>query len=107
MRAGVLAVTYPTAGAEAAAIADVLRREHLEDGTPWERMAVLVRSGARSLPPLRRALGAAGVPVEVAGDELPLAREPAVIPLLTALRVAAAPADDPARAAPRRSPASC
>ena len=91
----VVAVTYPTAGAEAAAIADVLRREHLEDGTPWERMAVLVRSGTRSLPPLRRALGAAGVPVEVAGDELPLAREPAVIPLLTALRVAAAPAQDP------------
>jgi superfamily I DNA/RNA helicase/RecB family exonuclease len=84
---------YPSVGAEAAAIADLLRREHLECGTRWDRMAVLVRSGARSIPPLRRFLSAAGVPVEVAGDELPLARDPAVAPLLVALRCA----DDPAK----------
>ena len=41
---------------------------------------------APSIPPLRRALGAAGVPVEVARDELPLVRDPAVLPLLDALR---------------------
>lgn len=85
--------THPSAGAEAEAVAEVLRREHLERGTPWGSMAVLVRSGARSVPLLRRVLGAAGVPVEVAGDELPLAREPAVAPLLLALRVAADPAE--------------
>jgi superfamily I DNA/RNA helicase/RecB family exonuclease len=84
--------THPSVGAEADAIADLLRREHLERGTPWSRMAVLVRSGARSVPLLRRVLTAAGVPLEVAGDELPLAREPSVAPLLLALRVA----DDPA-----------
>ena len=84
--------TYPSVGAEADAIADLLRREHLERGTSWSRMAVLVRSGARSVPLLRRVLTAAGVPVAVAGDELPLAREPAVAPLLLALRVAAEPA---------------
>ena len=84
--------THPSVGAEADAIADLLRREHLERGTPWERMAVLVRSGARSVPLLRRVLSAAGVPLEVAGDELPLAQEPAVAPLLLALRVAADPA---------------
>jgi len=80
--------THPSVGAEADAVADLLRREHLERGTPWSRMAVLVRSGARSVPLLRRVLSAAGVPLEVAGDELPLAREPAVAPLLLGLRVA-------------------
>ncbi len=85
--------THPSPGAEADAIADLLRREHLERGTPWSRMAVLVRSGARSVPLLRRVLTAAGVPLEVAGDELPLAREPAVAPLLVALRVADAQAE--------------
>ncbi|MDK1476296.1 ATP-dependent DNA helicase [Streptomyces sp. 549] len=81
--------TYPTPGAELENIADLLRRAHLEDGTPWSSMAVLVRAGARSLPSLRRVLTSAGVPVDVAGDDLPLRREPAVAPLLTALRVAA------------------
>jgi len=81
-------VTYPSQGAEAEAIADVLRRAHLADGLPWSSMAVLVRSGVRSIPLLRRVLSAAGVPLEVAGDELPLAREPAVAPLLLALRCA-------------------
>jgi superfamily I DNA/RNA helicase/RecB family exonuclease len=84
--------THPSVGAEAEAVADLLRREHLEHGTRWSDMAVLVRSGARSVPLLRRVLGAAGVPLEVAGDEVPLAQEPAVAPLLLALRVAADPA---------------
>ncbi len=80
---------HPSTGAELEDVADVLRRAHLEDGIAWSSMAVLVRSGRRSVPLVRRVLGAAGVPVEVAGDELPLAREPAVVPLLTGLRVAA------------------
>lgn len=83
---------FSTAAAEATAIADLLRRAHLRDGLPWEEMAVLVRSGVRSLPVLRRALVAAGVPVAVAADELPVARDPAVAPLLLALRCAADPA---------------
>jgi len=83
--------THPSPGAEAEAIAELLRREHLELGTEWGRMAVLVRSGARSIPLLRRVLSAAGVPLEVAGDELPIAKEPAVAPLLMALRVVADP----------------
>ena len=53
-------------------------------------MAVLVRAGRTMIPALSRALVAAGVPVEVAGDEIPLAADPAVRPLLLALRVAAA-----------------
>lgn len=83
------AYTYPTAGSELDNIADILRRAHLEDGVPWREMAVLVRAGGRSLPGVRRALTSAGVPVEVDGDDIPLRHEPAVAPLLTALRAAA------------------
>ncbi|MBD3933780.1 ATP-dependent helicase [Streptomyces chumphonensis] len=88
------AYTYPTPGAETDNIADLLRRAHLEDGVPWGEMAVLVRAGA-ALPVLRRALTSAGVPVDVSGDDLPLRREPAVTPLLTALRAVAGAADAP------------
>ncbi|GGV25709.1 helicase UvrD [Streptomyces griseoflavus] len=86
--------TYPTSGTELDNIADILRRAHLEDGVPWNDMAVLVRAGSRTLPAVRRALTSAGVPVDVDGDDLPLRHEPAVAPLLTALRaVATAEAD--------------
>ena len=81
--------TYPTPGTELDSIADLLRRAHLEDGVPWGEMAVLVRAGGRSIPGVRRALSAAGVPLEIDGDDLPLREEPAVIPLLLALRVCA------------------
>jgi superfamily I DNA/RNA helicase/RecB family exonuclease len=82
---------FSTPRAETEHIADILRRAHLEDGLPWSQMAVLVRSGAATIPPLRRALHASGIPVEVAGDELPLADEPSVAPLLSCLRAVAAP----------------
>ncbi len=76
---------------EAAVIADALRRAHLVDGAEWSRMAVLVRSATRQIPVLRRALSAAGVPVIVGGDELPLAAEPLVRPMLLLLRCALRP----------------
>ncbi|PWK67949.1 UvrD-like helicase family protein [Streptomyces sp. CG 926] len=85
--------TYPTAGAELDNIADILRRAHLEDGVPWQDMAVLVRAGGRTLPAMRRALISAGVPVETDGADTPLRHEPAVSPLLTALRVSATAAE--------------
>ncbi|MFJ7267572.1 ATP-dependent helicase [Streptomyces sp. NPDC099050] len=106
--------TYPTAGAELDNIADVLRRAHLEEGVPWQDMAVLVRAGGRTLPQMRRALIAAGVPAETDGTDSPLRHEPAIAPLLTALRTLAesatptpanptAPPEtaDPASTAPR------
>ncbi|TAK68566.1 MAG: ATP-dependent helicase [Actinomycetota bacterium] len=85
-------LTFDDPAAQAAHIADLVRRAHLDDADPvrWADIAVLVRSGTRQLPSLRRALVAAGVPVEVAGDELPLAADPAVGVLLRALDVAAA-----------------
>ncbi|WP_328620366.1 ATP-dependent helicase [Streptomyces sp. NBC_00354] len=104
---GVEVFTYPTAGAELDNIADILRRAHLEDGVPWQDMAVLVRAGGRTLPAMRRALISAGVPAETDGSDTPLRHEPAIAPLLTALRTAATPAtaDHEPSAAPASAPA--
>ncbi|MBG0815153.1 ATP-dependent helicase [Planomonospora sp. ID82291] len=79
------------AAQEAAVVADTLRRAHLLDGVPWSRMAVLVRSAARQVPLLRRALVAAGVPVVVGGGEAPLIQEPGVRPLIRLIQVALHP----------------
>ena len=92
-------LTFDSVSAQAEHIGELLRRaraesnqafESGEDPRPpmaWSDMAVLVRSGVRDIGPIVRALIAAGVPAEVAGDELPLHREVAVAPLLSALRV--------------------
>ncbi|MFE5792368.1 ATP-dependent helicase [Streptomyces sp. NPDC056503] len=99
------AYTYPTASAEAENIADLLRRAHLEDGVPWHDMAVLTRAAA-PLPSLRRALTSAGVPVETDTADTPLRHEPAVAPLLLALRaVAGAAPPQPAAPAGAAAPA--
>jgi superfamily I DNA/RNA helicase/RecB family exonuclease len=84
-------VIAASATQEAALIADTLRRAHLIDGASWSSMAVLVRSATRQVPLLQRVLAAAGVPVAVAGDELPLAAEPGTRPLLTLLGCALRP----------------
>jgi superfamily I DNA/RNA helicase/RecB family exonuclease len=84
-------IVAATAAQEAALIADVLRRAHLMDGLAWSSMAVLVRSARRQLPVLQRALTAAGVPVTIAHDELPLAAEPGTRPLLALLDCALRP----------------
>ncbi|MBO3750897.1 ATP-dependent helicase [Streptosporangiaceae bacterium NEAU-GS5] len=76
---------------EAAIVADTLRRAHLLEGVPWSRMAVLVRSAKRQVALLRRALLTAGVPVLVAGDDVPLAQEPGVRPIATLLKAAVRP----------------
>ena len=81
---------YPAVSLEQSAIADLLRRAHLEDGIDWADMAVLTRTG-NQLSALRRALTSGNVPVEVRAEQLPLAREPAVATLLLALRCAADP----------------
>ncbi len=83
--------TFSSTTSEAAWLAHALRAAHLLDGVPWSRMAVLVRSTARQLPGLRRALHAAGVPTVVHGEDLPLHLQPAVAPLLLLLRCALEP----------------
>jgi superfamily I DNA/RNA helicase/RecB family exonuclease len=80
--------TYTDARAEAEHIARTLRRAHLRDGIPYREMAVLVRAGNEAIAPYERALRAAGLPVEVAGDEIPLAGQPAIHALLLAARAA-------------------
>jgi superfamily I DNA/RNA helicase/RecB family exonuclease len=83
---------FGSAAAEASWVADRLRRAHLLDGVAWSDMAVLVRSTGRALPVLRRALLSAGVPVAAPHEELPLARQGAVLPMLGMLRCAVQPA---------------
>ncbi|MHA3701936.1 ATP-dependent helicase [Jatrophihabitans sp. YIM 134969] len=95
---------YRSGADEAAAVAAEFRRAHLDHGVPWSRMAVLTRSVANSGPVLRRALVTAGVPVEVVGDDTPLAEAGVVDALLTALEYVTAEgraddaSDDPANA---------
>ncbi|RKT52698.1 ATP-dependent helicase [Saccharothrix australiensis] len=90
--AGAVRVRLFASGAqEASWVADQLRRAHLIDEVPWSEMAVIARSATRALPVLQRALLAAGVPVAVPTDEIPLARQPAVAPFLALLRCAASP----------------
>ena len=79
--------TFATATAEAEHVALLLRESRLNLDVPWGSMAVLVRSGS-DIARFQRSLSAAGVPVVVAGDELPLSAEPAVRTLLMALRAA-------------------
>ena len=73
-----------SAPAEAALIADTLRRAHLVDGVPWSQLAVIVRS-VPAAAGLIRSLAQAGVPVEPAAAAAPIAEQPPVRALLTVL----------------------
>ena len=77
-----------SAHAEAALIADALRRAHLVDGVPWSQMAVIVRSLPRAAAVLPRALAAAGVSVRAPAAITSPADHPAVRALLTVLTAA-------------------
>jgi RecB family exonuclease len=78
-----------SAGAEAALIADSLRRAHLVDGVPWSQMAVIVRSVPRAAAGLSHALARAGVPVAPPAVAGSLAEQPAAKALLTVLAATA------------------
>ena len=86
---GAVAVTVTRSpAAEAAVIADFLRRRHVLDGVDYGEMAVITRSLPRVVDALLPALDAAGVPVVDAGAELPPAHDPVVAALLLLLRSA-------------------
>ena len=92
--AGSVAVTVArSAAAEAALVADFLRRRHVLDGIDYGEMAVVTRSLPRVADALLAALDAAGVPVVDAGAELPPAHDPVVAALLLLLRSALEGAD--------------
>ncbi|MBO9554315.1 UrvD/REP family ATP-dependent DNA helicase [Cellulomonas sp.] len=82
----VRAAVLPSGAQEAAYVARALRTAHVEQGVPWSDMAVVARSGAQ-VTALRRALAGASVPVSVLNSDVPLREEPAVRPLLDAMRV--------------------
>ncbi len=82
--------TYADRGTQAAHIAREMRQAHVRREVPWRELAVLVRSGAE-IPPIQRALSAAGIPVVVAADEIPLRQEPAVATLLALLDLVTQP----------------
>ncbi|MDV8000853.1 PD-(D/E)XK nuclease family protein [Rhodococcus sp. IEGM 1408] len=82
-----------SAAAEAAVVADFLRRRHVLDGIDYGEMAVITRSLPRVADALLAALDAAGVPVVDAGAELPPAHDPVVAALLLLLRSALEGAD--------------
>lgn len=75
---------------EAALVARWLRRAHLVDGVPWNRLAVIARSGGQQ-DTVRRVLASGGVPVQVDRSGLPLGADPAVLPLLLALDLVTRP----------------
>ncbi len=78
-----------SASAEAALIADTLRRAHLVSGVPWSQMAVIVRSVPRAASGLTQALARAGVPVALPAVTGSLAALPATQALLTVLAATA------------------
>ncbi|MCX7541364.1 ATP-dependent DNA helicase [Corynebacterium sp. P5848] len=79
------AVICDSAAVQAGAVADTLRRAHLMDGVPWPRMAVIVRSTG-ALGVIRRALLAAGVPVQLDPTDTVLAEQRIVSAILLAAR---------------------
>jgi len=83
--------TFPSRGAELGHVGDMLRRAHLEEGLAWSDMAVLVRAGVRTIPVVRRVLSSLEIPLSLAAEEVPLAAEPTVAMLLTALQFAVDP----------------
>ncbi|WP_456824878.1 ATP-dependent helicase [Cellulomonas sp. P5_E12] len=96
----VRAAILPSTAQEAAFVAHTLRSAHVERGVPWGEMAVIARSGAQ-VTALRRALAGASVPVSVLGSDVPLREEPAVRPLLDAMRVCVGAVELDATAAAR------
>ncbi|WP_424347597.1 ATP-dependent helicase [Kocuria sp. CH-021] len=82
----VTTVVLPSPLHEARWIAHQVLERHLVHGVPLADMAVVVRNG-RYLEGLERQLSALGVPVSTSAAEMPVRDEPAVRPLLGALRI--------------------
>lgn len=79
--------------AEAATVADVVRRAHLIDNVPWSDIAIICRSVGPHLPSLRRALAAAGVPLRTDAADLPLTEQYAADGILAVLEAVSGACD--------------
>lgn len=81
---------FDSMGAEAEHIAHTVREARLDDQVPWERMAVITRSGRSLVPLLARTLTVQGVPVRMGADDMPLHESAAVKALQHGLAAALA-----------------
>ncbi|WP_158676362.1 ATP-dependent DNA helicase [Tessaracoccus sp. OH4464_COT-324] len=92
----VTVAVYDDGAAEAAHVADQLRRK-VAQGCAWGELAVITRAGRTQLAPLVGELVRLGIPVEVPAQDVLLANDDAVRLLLGCLALAAAeeePGDD-------------
>lgn len=86
--APLVALCSASGAREAADVAAVLRERHLVDGVPWSEMCVIVRSVNASMPVIRRAFAAAGVPLDVGLDDAAVGRSASVRSLIDVVRLA-------------------
>lgn len=80
---------FDDGSAELAHVAAELREAVTRGGLQWRDLAVVTRAGRAQLSLVARELVRLGIPVDVSGDEIALAEQPAVAILLLALGVAA------------------
>lgn len=80
---------YDNESAELAHVAAQLRSAVAQEGLSWADLAVVTRAGRAQLSAVAKELVRLGVPVDVSGDEIALAEQPAVSVLLLALRICA------------------
>lgn len=80
------AIVAATPADQLAVIARRLRERHVLGGIPWDRMAVIVRSGSL-VPSISKGLAALEVPTQVATIQTALRDEPAVMAFILALDV--------------------
>ncbi|MGH2697072.1 MAG: UvrD-helicase domain-containing protein, partial [Actinomycetota bacterium] len=83
---GLRALAFNHPGEEADAAAHELLRARVEDGVPWDAMAVIVRRYGEYLTALRHALNRHGVPFVVVAEAAAVATEPANRPVIDLFR---------------------
>ena len=83
---GIEARLFAHPGEEADAVAHELVRARVEDGVPWEDMAIVLRRYGAYLTALRHALARHGVPFVVVAEAAAVASEPANRPVIDLLR---------------------
>ena len=74
-------------------VIDAIRRRHLDDGIPWQDIAVIVRA-ASDIQSVSRTLLSAGIPVHISPTDTVLAHNSLIAALLLALRALSEPLSD-------------
>lgn len=84
-------LSAPTPAQELALVVNQIQHARLVEAIPYHQMAVLLRSGGAGSLAVQRALTGAGIPVEIAAEEIPLAQVGAVSTLMAALQAVSTP----------------